>query len=109
MGNPLIQRMADIAEAVMQGRYRYTVHGARQRIARNISREELEDAIGSGEIIEDYPNHHYGPCCLVLGRTAQGKALHVLCSCRTVVDIVTVYEPDPAEWEDDLRTRKGTT
>lgn len=108
MSNPLSQQMAAIAQAVAQGQYRYTVHGARQRIVRNISRAELEEAIQSGEIIEDYPHHHYGPCCLILGRTAQGKALHVLCSCQVVVDIITVYEPDRAEWEDDLRTRKGT-
>lgn len=101
--------MAALARAVAQGQYRYTVHGARQRITRGLSRAEIEDAIQSGEIIEDYPAHHYGPCCLTLGRTIQGKALHMVCSCRSVVDIITVYEPDLAEWEPDLRTRKGTS
>ena len=108
MTSPLDQQMAAIARAVAQGQYRYTVHGTRQRIERRLSREEIEDAILSGEIVEDYPEHHYGPCCLILGRTSGGKALHMVCSCRSVVDIITVYEPDPAEWEPDLRTRKRT-
>jgi hypothetical protein len=101
--------MASIARAVAEGSYRYTVHGARQRIERRLAGDEIEAAIESGEIIEDYPEHHYGPCCLILGFTSSGKALHLVCSCRSVVDIITVYEPDPSEWEPDLRTRKRTS
>jgi hypothetical protein len=106
MSSPLDRQMAAIARAVAQGQYRYTIHGARQRIARRLSSEEIEEAVQRGEIIEDYPHHRFGPCCLILGWTAAGKALHMVCSCRSVVDIITVYEPDPTEWESDLRTRK---
>lgn len=106
MSGSLPQQMAAIAQAVSQGRYRYTLHGAQQRIARHIQGHEVVEAIVSGEIIEDYPQHHYGPACLILGRTTQGRALHVLCSVRPLVDIITVYEPDPAEWEADLKTRR---
>src|SRR5690349_6838344 len=105
----LAQKMAAIAQAVAGGAYRYTVHGARQRLERRLSSEDIEDAIQSGEIIEDYPDHHYGPCCLVLGYTSSGRALHLVCSCRSVVDIITVYQPDSSEWEPDLRTRRGTS
>jgi hypothetical protein len=99
-------KMAAIAQAVAQGQYRYTVHGAQQRIARGIRRHEIEQAIARGEIIEDYPGHHYGPACLVFGRTHEGKVLHVLCALQPVVGIVTVYEPNPHEWEADLKTRR---
>jgi len=44
---------------------------------------------------------------LIFGRTAQGKVLHIVCSRRPVVDIITVYEPGPDEWEADLKTRKS--
>jgi hypothetical protein len=100
------QKMARIARAVSFGRYRYTIHAAQQRIARAIRRNEIESAIMRGEIIEDYPEHRYGPCCLVFGITDNGKALHIVCSLREIVDVITVYEPDPAEWEADLRTRR---
>ena len=106
MSSSLDRQMAAIANAVAHGQHRYTVHGAQQRIARNLSREDIEEAVQSGEIIEDYPQHHYGPCCLILGFTGTGRALHMVCSCRAMVDIITVYEPDLTEWEPDLRTRR---
>jgi hypothetical protein len=106
MDDDLQQQMARIAQAIAEARYRYTVHGAQQRIARGLHRQDIEDACASGEIIEDYPTHHYGPACLILGRTRRGKALHLVCSKRATVDIITVYEPDVNEWEADLRTRR---
>lgn len=102
----LQDKLNHIKEAVKAGRYRYTIHGAKQRIARRIKRKEIEEAIKSGEIIEDYPEHHYGPACLLLGKTAKGKNLHILCSLQEIVDIITVYEPDLVEWEKDLKTRR---
>lgn len=95
-----------IQEAVKKGGYRYTIHGAKQRIARRIKRKEIEESIADGEIIEDYPKHHYGPACLLFGKTERSKALHILCSLQEVVDIITVYEPDLVEWEEDLKTRR---
>jgi hypothetical protein len=106
MDEDVKRKMAHIAEAISQGNYRYTLHGAQQRIARGLRRHEIEEAAASGEIIEDYPGHHYGPACLVLGKTAEGKPLHLLCSLRPTVDLITVYEPDPVEWEEDLKTRR---
>ena len=106
MSDPLSQRTAAIAHAVAAGHYRYTIHGAQQRIARGIHGHEVEEAVASGEIIEDYPQHHYRPAALILGRTRANRPLHVLCSVRAIVDIITVYEPSPSEWEADLKTRR---
>ncbi len=75
------------------------MHGAQQRIGRKISGVEVEEAIARGTIIEDYPQQHHGPAALILGRTGQDRPLHILCSVRPIVDIVTVYEPDLREWE----------
>ena len=102
----LQEKMVYIAKAIAKGRYRYTIHGAQQRIARRIRRYEVEEAVVNGEVIEDYQQHHYGPACLVLGKTAKGKAIHILCSLQQLVDIITVYEPDLTEWEQDLKTRR---
>jgi hypothetical protein len=105
MKRDLDQKMALVVRAVVAGSYRYTIHGAQQRIARRIQRQELEEAVAAGEIIEDYPEHHHGPACLILGWTSAGRALHIVCSVRPVVDIITVYDPDPGEWSADYRTR----
>lgn len=102
----LKEKMSHIAQVVAQGRYRYTIHAAQEQIARRIKRLEIEEAIIGGEIIEDYPEHHYGPACLVFGKTTKGKIIHVVCSLNPVVDLITVYEPDPLEWNVDLKTRR---
>lgn len=98
--------MAAIVTSVRGGHYRYTVHGARQRIARGLRRHEIEEVIADGEIIEHYPEHHLGPACLVLGRSGAGRVIHIVCSIREMVDIITVYEPDPEEWDAEFRTRR---
>lgn len=106
MSQKLQEKLGHIKTAVVKGKYRYTIHGAKQRIARRLKREEIEDALESGEIIEDYPDHHYGPACLLLGKTAQGKKIHILCSLQEIMGIITVYEPNLIEWEEDLKTRR---
>lgn len=106
MAKKLQKKLDYIKKAVAEGKYRYTIHGAKQRIARKLERKEIEEAIKSGEIIEHYPEHHYGSACLLLGKTAKAKSLHILCSLQEVVDIITVYEPDLVEWEEDLKTRR---
>jgi hypothetical protein len=58
MDDAFAQKMAAISQSVMRGVYRYTAHGARQRLERRLTREEIEEAVQSGEIIEDYPEHH---------------------------------------------------
>ena len=106
MSKKLWKNLDYIKKAVADGKYRYTIHGAKQRIARRIRRREIEEVIASSEVIEDYPDHHYGSACLLLGKTVRGKNLHILCSLQEIVDIITVYEPDLLQWEEDLKTRR---
>ena len=107
MSDDVAQKMAFIVQSVAAKRYRYTIHGEQQRIARRLRRQEIEEVLLGGEIIEDYPQHHYGPACLVFGKTKQGKAVHVLCGLHPLVSIITVYEPDTIDWEEDLKTRRN--
>ena len=60
-----------------------------------------------GEIVEDYPDDKYGPSCLIFGYTQAGKPLHIQCSypSRTLVKIITIYEPDADRWI-DFKVRK---
>ena len=69
---------------------------------REISVQKIRDAIRTGEMIEDYPDDQYGPSCLILGFTAKRRPIHVQCSypSRSVVKVITVYEPDPEKWTD---------
>jgi hypothetical protein len=38
--------------------------------------------------------------------TTAGRALHILFALEPMVAIVTLYDPDPDEWEEDLKTRR---
>lgn len=82
--------------------FEFSKHAVDQTILREISVQEIRDAVRDSEIIEDYPDDKYYPSCLLLGFTNQNRPLHIHCSypTRDLVKIVTVYEPDPARWID---------
>ena len=84
----------EIRKSVAAERFEFSKHAVDQSILRRISVQELREAIARGEVIEDYPEDKYGPSCLIFGRTAAGRPLHVQCSCpwRSLVKVVTTYE-----------------
>lgn len=86
----------------------FTKHAAIRSFTRHIAVSEIREAIAVGKVIEDYPDDKYGPSCLVFGRTASNRPLHVQCShpVRDILKIITVYEPDPDEWI-EFRQRKS--
>ncbi|GDY22050.1 hypothetical protein LBMAG56_33970 [Verrucomicrobiota bacterium] len=90
------------------GQVEYSLHAVRQMVARNITPQEVTQTVLTGEVIEDYPNDKYGPSCLLFGRAAQQRPLHVQCThpSRPLVKVITAYEPDPAEWDATLKQRK---
>lgn len=47
------------------GDYRFSDHAVKRMIRRSIARSELEAAVLSGDIIEEYPDDKYSPSCLV--------------------------------------------
>ena len=91
-----------IREKIRAGEFEYSEHAVDQSITRHISVQELREAIESGEVIGDYPDDKYGPSCLILGFTRSGNPFHVQCRypTRSVVKIITLYEPDPQRWVD---------
>lgn len=95
-----------VQEAVAQGNYLYSQHALQRMIDRHITRAEVEQAVASAEMIEDYLLDKYGPSCLIYGQTEGMRILHVQVSAAPSVKIITAYEPDPAEWE-NFRVRKS--
>jgi hypothetical protein len=87
--------------------FEFSKHAVDQSLLRAISVQEIREALSVGEIIEDYPQDKYGPSCLILGFTQAHRPLHVQCGypSRPIVKVITVYEPDPAEWV-DYRVRR---
>lgn len=85
-----------------QNLFELTKHAVDRTILRNITLDEIREAVANGIVIEDYPNDKYGPSCLILGFTLTRRALHIQCSypSRPLVKVITVYEPNPSEWID---------
>ena len=95
-----------IKEQVESGNYQLKLHAVERASIRGIDPLEIKEALLNGEIIEDYPKDKRGRSCLVYGKTQVGKDIHALCGLAyDILWIITVYEPDPAEWV-DAKTRR---
>ena len=75
---------------------------------REISVEQVRDALDNGEDIETRPGDHPYPARLVLGFCPSG-ALHIavrdnMLDNETIVE--TVYWPDPVLWEAGFKARR---
>lgn len=104
--------MSDLIQQVRAAAARrilYLPHAISQmaRPERMIAPSEVRDVIDTGELIEDYPEDARGRSCLILGRGAQSRGLHVVCSPKEeYLAVITAYLPDPQLWSADFRRRK---
>ena len=94
-------QLREIQKHAVAGNLRITQHAHVEMVAEFINLADVVEAIGSdgAQILEDYPTHRRGPCCLLVGWTTDGRPLHVVCTTgRPVPIIITVYEPKPPRW-----------
>ena len=98
------ERLEEIRNAFRLGRYEVSRHATARMLRRGIRTDEIEEAVASAEVIEDYPDDKYGPSLLLLGFTRGGRPIHVQVAYPRM-RIVTVYEPEPREWTDWRRRR----
>jgi len=87
-----------VQDKVRKGEHSFSDHAVKRMIKRSINRQEVEEAILRGEIIEEYPKDKYSPRCLIYGKTDKGRDLHAQVSLPPVVVVITAYDPDPEEW-----------
>lgn len=91
---------------IRRGEYRLTEHAQIERLEEDIDVLDIEAAILSGEVLEDYPNDPRGPSCLILGHSDE-RAIHVVCGVKqNQIVIITVYIPQPPKWENPRSRRK---
>ena len=78
---------------------RITLHAHQEMTEEDVSLEEVCEVLLNGHIIENYPEHKRGACCLVCGHTSGGRYVHVVCTTSLeVAIIITVYEPREPKW-----------
>mgnify|MGYP001558873228 CR=1 FL=1 len=97
----LIRTQADIENI------RLTQHAQQEMVEEDIALDEVLEAIDTGQILENYPEHRRGACCLINGITKKDRPLHIVCTtAQPVLIIITVYEPKPPKWITPIRRRK---
>lgn len=84
------------------------MHAVSRMFERGIAEAEVQKVLSEGEEIATYPDDLPYPSRLLLGRRGD-RPLHVVVAYNARDDeqiVITVYEPDPAQWEDGFRKRK---
>ncbi len=86
---------------------RVTQHAQQEMVEEDITLDEVIEAIDKGQILENYPKHRRGACCLLNGLTQKGRPLHIVCTtARRVLIIITVYEAKPPKWVTPIQRRR---
>ncbi len=98
----------EIREKIERYEYEISFHAEKERYAEDIAISDLENAIFTGEILEDYPDDKRGPSCLVLGYS-QNRPIHTVCGYTPMgwIRIITVYIPKLPKWIDERTRDRG--
>ena len=98
-----MMKIEEVRAAIANGtQISYTTHCQERMIERNISRQDVSNAIMFGEIIEDYPLKEDNtsleslPACLILWVDVEKNgAIHVVIGYNGIrILVVTAYKPD---------------
>ncbi len=94
----------EIKEKVKNDEYVYTLHAETERKADDLTFYQIEEAVITGEILEQYPDTGRGESCLIVG-FSENIPIHVVCGWRgEKIAIITVYVPKPPKFK-NLWTR----
>ncbi len=98
-GEEFQQAIAHIRDLARDEKVRVTQHAQQEMAEDGVTLDEVLSAVEVGAIIEHYPVHRRGACCLIHGHTPSGRSLHIVCTTDTpVLILITVYEPTPPKW-----------
>jgi hypothetical protein len=101
---PILRRIAD---QVASEAFRVTQHAQQEMAAEDILLSDVLEVLSRPQVLENYPDHRRGACCLVSGYTQSVRPLHVVCTtAQPLLIIITVYEPKPPKWVTPTQRRK---
>lgn len=95
-----MKTLNQIRSQLSAGEFNFSLHALKRVVERNISEIEIKQIGMNANIIEEYPEDKYSPSCLLLGFTQKGRPIHIQVSLADtdLVKIITLYEPNAAEW-----------
>lgn len=90
----------EIKKHIKNKKYLISIHAEEEMVKDGLTTKDAEEAILSGEVIEERLNDPRGESRLVAGENNIGKRIHVVIGLRIGVPvIVTTYLPNEKEWE----------
>jgi len=101
MTSALATILEKIREQASLEHVRLTLHAHAEMVDEALSLDDVLETIASedAQILENYPEHRRGACCLLGGTTKAGRPVHVVCTTeQPALIIITVYDPKPPKW-----------
>ncbi len=92
----------------MTNRLVFSTHALERMFERKISNIHVRHVLETGIVIKEYPDDTPCPSRLILGWW-ETRPLHIVVAYNMQDQksiIITVYEPDPNEWEPDFRRKR---
>jgi hypothetical protein len=86
----------------------FRIHAIQRMFERQISAEDVRTVLEEGETIESYEDDVPYPSRLILGWRGD-RPIHIVIADNSPDDeviVVTVYEPDPDQWEAGFNSRR---
>ena len=86
----------------------FSTHVIKRMFERSITKADVRHILVNGEVIKSYPQDTPYPSQLVLGWSGN-RPLHIVVAIDAQAQklyIVTVYDPDPGQWEPNLKRKK---
>ena len=88
----------DIKACIHNNHYKYSLHAEVERKTDGLTFAQVEEALLSGEILEQYPDTGRGESCLLIGFAGE-IPIHVVCGWRgEAIVLITVYVPGPPKF-----------
>jgi hypothetical protein len=86
---------------------RITQHAQQEMVEEAILLDDVLHSLGHAQLLEDYPDHPRGACCLLNGVDQAGRNIHIVCTtAQERLIIITVYLPVPPKWVSPTQRRK---
>jgi len=96
----------EIKRKIRDNRYAYTQHAETERRVDSLTFHQVEEALLTGKILEQYPDTGRGECCLVVGFSGN-IPIHIVCGQRGEdIVIITLYIPGPPKFADPYTRRR---
>jgi Domain of unknown function (DUF4258) len=88
-----------IREKAAAQQIRVTQHAQQEMTTEAILMDDVLRVLSIGQIIENYPDHRRGACCLLYGVDHANRNIHIVCTtANPMLIIITAYLPLPPKW-----------